>query len=211
LLRDRIVEIRAGIPQEEFEKLSSENIYFDPEIEIKGEGKERKLYITILPHDPEHAVYRKKICQLTEEEMGRAEVTANEKEEQRWREAEKEILQEIADLCAKDRDPYAPPIVEERIRYMEATKATLEEFLSQNRKQRINFALDSINRWKSFYRQRAGIEKFGRVLKKNYIRISQMNGSSDRRKQARQKMMALQFHCQDLIDGNAVEVVIQAP
>ena len=204
---ERVAEIKSRVPQEDVDKLSRGDVRLGEGIEIKGEGSDRKLIIRILPEDPEYQEMQEAIDKAAKEEMKFANAMVKLEEKQRWGEANREIMQEIAELRSRDRDPYNLKILEERVRYMEDTQAILDEHFEELKKTRTDAALDAINRWKAEYKRRAGENKLDRFFRETYRHIAETE-DGDKFSRETSHFLAALFYCQELQDRDAIDIVI---
>lgn len=204
---ERVAEIKSSVPREEFDKFSQGDVRIGKGIEIRGEGGDRVLFIRVLPEDPEYLVLQEALAKLVKEEMESARGPVDIEEEYRWKKAGREIRQEIADLQSRDRDPYTPDVLEERVRYMKEVQATLEDYFEQLSKTRADFALDAINRWKRYYEFRAGQDKLDRFLREMYQHMAVIEDEKEFSKE-KNSFLEILFYCRELQDKNAVEITI---
>lgn len=200
--------LRAHIPQEEFEKLSSGELPLARGIDIKGTGKEQRLFISIAPSDPEYLTYQETLKDITAEQMSRAETEINNESERQWKSANKEYFQEVAELRARDLDPNALPFLERRIPFMEEKKAIIEEHLAKFKEIWVNHALDVINIHRASLQRKAAYEKFGRFLEETFSGLSGIQDFEER-KIKQQRAIAIQLHCEELMELNALEIAIE--
>lgn len=206
-LEERVAEIKSRIPQEEFDKLSRDDIRLGEGLEIKGESSDRKLFIRVLPEDPEYPIYQEALGKAAKEEMELARALVGTEEKRRWDEANKEITQEIAELRSRDRDPYAPDVLRERIRRMEDMRTILKNYFEQLKKIHEDYALDEVNRRKAEYKYWAGQDKLSRFFRETYQRIEEIEDGKKFSREATH-LHAMIFYCLELNDKNAVDILI---